>query len=461
MSSHAPTVPAPGPQSLKQRVLRAGGWNFAGYGLGQVIRLGSNLIMTRLLVPEMFGVMAIATMVAVILGMLSDIGLRQNIVRSPRGDDPAFLDTAWAVQILRGVALWLVALGLSLALALANRHGMLPAASVYASAVLPLVIAASSFSTVIAGFRSTKWATAYRRFEQKRIMQIELVAQVIAIALMVAIGVATHSIWALVAGGLLLSLITTVLSHAWMSGHSNRLRWEASALRELFHFGKWVFVSSFVGILAASGDRLLLGGFVDAHVLGLYAIAMLIVGAVAGGIGRFFVMVVMPALGETARNEPARLREVYYRLRYPFDLLLLFLAGGLFACGELVIDVLYDPRYSDAGGMLKVLALSLFAVRYEIANQTYLALGMPRYMAIVNGVGCVSLYSLVPLLYWLGGTPAAIWGIALHALATLPFIFYFNHRLKLNDFRRELVVLAALPAGWLCGYALNRLTGYA
>jgi len=101
MSSHAPTIPTPGTQSLKQRVLRAGGWNFAGYGLGQVIRLGSNLIMTRLLVPEMFGVMAIATMVTVILGMLSDIGLRQNIVRSPRGDDPAFLDTAWTVQVLR------------------------------------------------------------------------------------------------------------------------------------------------------------------------------------------------------------------------------------------------------------------------------------------------------------------------------------------------------------------------
>jgi len=461
MSGHAPTIPAPGTPSLKQRVLRAGGWNFAGYGLGQVIRLGSNLIMTRLLVPEMFGVMAIATMVTVILGMLSDIGLRQNIVRSPRGDDPAFLDTAWTVQVLRGIALWLVALGLSFALVLANRNGMVPAGSVYASAVLPLVIAASSFSTVIAGFRSTKWATAFRRFEQKRIMQIELIGQVIAIAVMVVIGVATHSIWALVAGGLLLSVITTVLSHTWMSGHSNRFRWEASALRELFHFGKWVFVSSSVGILAASGDRLLLGGFVDAHVLGLYAIATLILGAIGGGVGRLFVMVLMPALGEIARNERSRLREVYYRMRTPFDLLLLFVAGGLFVCGQLVIDVLYDPRYSDAGGMLKVLALSLFAARYEVANQTYLALGLPRCMAIVNAVDCISLYTLVPLLYWLGGTPAAIWGIALHTLATLPFVFYFNHRLQLNDFRRELALLAALPAGWLCGYGLNWLIGYA
>lgn len=460
MSSHAPPVAVPGMETLKQRVLRAGGWNFAGYGLSQAIRLGSNLIMTRLLVPEMFGVMAIATMVTVMLAMLSDIGLRQNVVQSRRGDDPAFLDTAWVIQIVRGAALWLVALGLSIALYFANLKGMLPARSVYASPVLPLVIAVSSLSAIISGFRSTKWATAYRRFEQKRIMQIELLSQLAAIAVMVVIGIATRSIWALVAGGLVATLMTTALSHAWMAGHSNRFRWEANASRELFDFGKWVFVSSFVGILAASGDRLLLGGFVDAHVLGLYAIATLIVGSIAGGMGRFFVMVYLPALGEIARNEPSKLREVYYRLRYPVDLLLLFLTGALFASGQLVIDLLYDARYAGAGGMLPVLALSLFAVRYEVANQTYLAVGMPRYMAVVNSVDCVALYSLVPLLYWLAGTQAAIWGIALHSLATLPCVFYFNGRLGLNDFRRELVVLAALPAGWLCGSALNLVAGY-
>src|SRR6516162_3623745 len=95
--------------TLKQRALRAGGWTIVGYGIAQVIRLGSNLIMTRLLVPEMFGVMAIATMVTVILTLLSDIGLQVNIVQSRPGDDPSFLDTAWVVSIVRGLTLWVVA----------------------------------------------------------------------------------------------------------------------------------------------------------------------------------------------------------------------------------------------------------------------------------------------------------------------------------------------------------------
>jgi O-antigen/teichoic acid export membrane protein len=129
----------------------------------------------------------------------------------------------------------------------------------------------------------------------------------------------------------------------------------------------------------------------------------------------------------------------------------------LFAAGQTLIDLLYDPRYSAAGGMLQVLALSLFTVRYEVARQVYLAVGMPRYGTVISVVRFISLYSLVPPLYYLAGTQAAIWGIALHAMATVPFVYGFNAQLRLNDFRRELAVLVALPIGFLCGLALNLL----
>ena len=449
------SMPSPAPVTLRQRVLRAGGWSLAGYGLSQMLRLCSSLVMTRLLVPEMFGVMAIATMVTVILALLSDFGLAQNIVQSRRGDDPEFLDTAWVVQILRGGVLWLAALLLSIALYFANLRGMLPANSVYSSPVLPLVIAVSSFSTIISGFASTRMSTAYRSFDQKRLIEVELLGQVAGLVIMIAIGVMTRSIWGLVAGGLAASLTITALSHSWMSGHANRLRWDKNALEELIGFGKWIFVSSAVFVLAANGDRLLLGGVVDAGVLGMYSIAASIVGVIQGTAGRLTMAVTLPALSEIARNEPSRLREVYYKLRVPADLLLLLLAGLLFAAGQPVIDLLYDPRYSAAGGMLQVLALSLIAARYEAAHQSYLALGMPRYLAVINVVRFVSLYALVPVLYHLGGTRAAIWGIALHGLTYVPFDYYFSAQLRMNDFRRELMVLAALPVGYLLGSALN------
>ena len=106
--------------TIKRRVMRAGAWTLAGFGLRQIIRFGSNLLMTRLLLPEMFGVMAVATMVMVGLAMFSDMGLRQNVIRSHRGEDPLFLDTVWVVQILRGGVLWLCAVIVAAGLAFAN-----------------------------------------------------------------------------------------------------------------------------------------------------------------------------------------------------------------------------------------------------------------------------------------------------------------------------------------------------
>ncbi len=58
--------------------------------------------MARLL---MLGIMAAAT-VSMVLHILSDVGLRQNIIQSPNDDDAVFLNTVWTVQIVRGVILF-------------------------------------------------------------------------------------------------------------------------------------------------------------------------------------------------------------------------------------------------------------------------------------------------------------------------------------------------------------------
>ena len=449
----------PSSLTLKQRVLLAGHWTILGYVASQAIRLGSSLLMTRLLVPEMFGVMAVVVTVTTVIWMLSDIGLGQNIIQSRRGGEPAFLDTVWVVQILRGFVLWAIALLVALLLHGAALAGMLPRDSAYAYPGLPTVLAVASFSVVIQGFQSTRMATGFRTFEHKRLTQLDLASQITALAVMVAIGVATRSIWALVAGNMTGALARTVLSHTWLSGHRNRFRMEREALREVIGFGKWIFVSSAVYVLALHGDRLLLGGFVDAEVLGLYAIAVLLIGALDSGLQNLFFTVSLPALSEVARSNPARLREVYYRMRIPADLVLLFLAGALFAAGQAVIELLYDPRYAMAGGMLQVLALSLFMARYGLAQQAYLALGIPRYQAIINIVRMAALYGLVAPLLYFAGLRAALWGIALHGLATLPLFYYFNGRLGLNDVALELKLLGALPVGYLCGAFVARLLG--
>ena len=100
--------------SLKRLVLKAGAWSITSLFLGLAIRFGSNLLLTRLLVPKMFGLVAIASVVMAGLNLFSDIGLNVNIIQSRRGHDPAFLNTAWAIANLRGILLWVSGLGIAL-----------------------------------------------------------------------------------------------------------------------------------------------------------------------------------------------------------------------------------------------------------------------------------------------------------------------------------------------------------
>jgi O-antigen/teichoic acid export membrane protein len=347
----------------------------------------------------------------------------------------------------------------SLTIYLANRGGLLPINSVYAEPLLPLVIMALSFASAINGFQSTGMATATRNLNQKRLVQIILFSQVLGLMVMIPVALTSRSIWALVAGNLSSELASMLLSHLWIGGHRNRWRVDRCALRELLGFGKWVFLSSILGVLASNGDRLLLGALVSPTELGLYAIAVLMTGAIETVLGRLFTSISLPALSEVARNNPAHLCEVYYKMRLPSDLVLLFVSGGLFSAGQFIIDLLYDQRYAAAGGILQILSLSLLTTRFLMAYQIYLALGLPRYIAMLNLVRIFSIYSVVPALYFFAGRDAAIWGIALHGLATLPLIFYFNARHGLIRIRRELVVLVALPAGMLCGNVIMLLRG--
>ena len=445
-------------QNLRGRAISAGTWSLVALVASQVIRLGGNLVMARLLMPEMFGIMVIATAVAVVLGLLSDIGLRQNIIQSKRGDDSVFLNTAWTVQILRGLVLCFLSLCLAGLIWATQVAGMWPVDSTYNAPLLPLVLAVTSVNAIISGFGSTKVAVAFRTFQQKKLVAIEIAAQFIGLLLMFAIGYFTRSIWALVAAGLVSAVVSTALSHLWLRGVNNRLQWDVSALNELIRFGRWLLLSSAVGVLAVQGDRILFGGSMSAAELGVYSIAVLMLGAFETGVHRLVGAVALPAFSEAARaDDPARLRNMYYRFRLMLDVLLLFVCGFLLIASPLIVDWLYDARYADAGHMLGTLSLSLFTLRFTLAHQVWLALGLTKYQAMDNLIRFLSLWTLLPLLMFVGGADYAIWGVALYSLPTLFLVVDINRRLGMFNVKRELVVLPVLGVGVVVGLFLTYL----
>jgi O-antigen/teichoic acid export membrane protein len=442
---------------LHGRIFRAASMSLVAQILSQAIRLCSNLIMTRLLAPEMFGLMSVVLAIQVTLGLLSDFGLRPAIIQSRRGDDPVFLNTVWTIQVLRGIGTLVVCIIIAAALYIAAVLGWFKPDSALASPQLPPVLVVAALAGVIGSFQSSNYVSASRNLNLRAVIIIDLISQVAGLLLMIAVGYLTGSIWSIIAGSLLTVVVSTAMSHINLPGISNRLLLDREAIAEIFKFGVWILLSSTLFVVAANLDRAYLAVAISATLLGVYAIALNLYQAIDGLISRLFDAVVLPALSEAARTSPERLREQVRRLKLPFDIWYLGTAGLLYILAPGIIQVLYDDRYHEAGTLLQILSFGLISVRFNIFNTAYVAIGKPEYWAAINAVKLVSIAILLPLLFNAYGLEGAIYAVALHPLATLPLNYWLMSKVGLLDIKYDLLVLPAWPAGYVVGLAMIEL----
>lgn len=430
-------------------------WLTFGGGFGMALRFAANLLTTRLLAPEMFGVVSIATVIMIGLAMFSDLGIKQCIVQSRKGSDPEFLNTAWSVQCLQGALTSLIALVIGGALFWLDGLELLPKTSVYSDARLPLVIAVMSLAMIISGLSSTKLYEASRRLVMGRVAQLELVSQIFGVLLMVSWAIVDPSIWALVVGAIATYAMRTLLSHVWLPGTPNRWRWNKAALDEIIHIGRWIFTSSIMGFLVNNGDRLLLGGLLDAHLLGVYSIAYVIYSSVEQIWSTIISEVVYPALSEIVRERADQATRSFYRLYTIVACGVYLSAGALIVAGGTLVRLLYDARYAEASWMLQLLAFGLISLPPRATVFYLLAHGKAAAFSAILGVRLVTSFVALPAGFYLFGLPGALGGLVLSQFAPIPLIFYFSARAGLFDVRRELAPLPMVGVGMAVGMLAN------
>ena len=407
--------------------------------------------------PEMFGLMSIVYVLLMGLAMITDVGLQQNIIQSSRAHEPDYLNTIWTFQIARGLFIWVISFLMSIGLYYAQVFNWLAANTVYADPLLPFIIPVSTLGVLFGAFEPTWTSIASRDLNQAKLVKIGVISNITGVLFMILLAYLYRSIWSLVIGSLISGVARLIIVSFMPNEKRNKFHIDRSVLNEIFHFGKWIFLSSVIGFLINSGDRLLLGGLITPAKLGVYSIASYIVGAVYTLISSILSNVAFPALSETARNKPEDLNRIYYKFRIPFDALVLFIAGFFLLTGQTIVDILYDNRYQDAGWMLNLLGLCLISLRYNLTDQCYLALGKPKLMTSIIIVRTLFMFILLPIAFKYYGLYGAIWIIVLSGFSSFPLAIYYKKMLQLFDIKKELITLPLFAAGLLCGFIFNQL----
>lgn len=423
------------------------------------VRMISNMILTRLLLPEAFGLMAVVSVLTIALALLSDLGIGQNVIVHRRGGEPAFLNTAWTVQVLRGLLIWSLAIIAAGAIAIMAGQGFFAPDTVYVDPRLPAILIAGSFGVVMQGFESTRVHEARRNLQLRRLTEIEFAVQLTGLAVTIILALNWPSIWALVIGSVASAFFKMVASHLVLPGHANRLGWDWEAWGEIFRFGRWIFISSLVGVLFTTGDRLILGGLVDARLMGLYAIAALLLSVFQSAVNTLVGAVVFPALSELARSDRAAFKTAYLRFQAGADGVLGVAAGGLFLTAPLIVSILYDPRYAESGPILAILAIGLVGMRYCVVEQCFMAFHRMGYFLAANFLRLLALAIGLPVLHAYFGLEGALAAIVIAQFASWPVAIAFKAQYGLFDWRTEGLVVPAAGLGLLLGKLTLMLAG--
>jgi len=390
--------------------MRSSAFTIVGFGTQQAIRFGSNLILARLLFPEAFGTMALVTVLLVGLSMLSDLGIQPAIQSSKRGDDPDFLNTAWTLNMIRALMLFILACALAW-----------PMSWFYGEALLFQLIPVSAASLLILAFEPTRAETASRHMALGRVTLMEMSSQVISVVAMLLLAWWTGSIWALVAGNLVGAVARTVLAWVMLPGISNRIHLDRESARELVRYGRWIFFSTVAGFIVLQSDKLILGHYLTMQELGLYNIGFFLAGFPLM-LGQLLVQRLMIPIYRS--SPPRESAENFARLRRIRFMLSAFLVAGvapLALGGIYIVDLLYDARYASSGAVTMVVSIALLPQMLGLTyDQVALASGDSRGFFTLNATRAAILVTLLITLVPIMGIPGAPVAMASTALITYP-----------------------------------------
>lgn len=441
----------------KKKIFIASFWVILIFGLSQLVRLGSNLIVTRLLVPEMFGVMAVVNVVIFGIAMFTDLGLWAFIVRHKNPDSPHLLNVVWTLQVIRGWLMFVVVLVLAAAFFVGNRYLPSSFQGVYADSRLPLLVIIAGVGSLIGGYKSMASPMMSRKLEVGKLELMELLSQIAGIIVMIIWVWLRPSIWALVVSGLVSALTNTFLTY-YLFPFRHQFILDKTIVKEVFHFSKWIVIASVLTYLFSQSDKLFFAGKIEAAELGIYSIAFMLVATLTSVTQTLAEKIVFPVFASLAHGERHVLKERYYQVRQYLDAPIFFATGLLIAFGPKIVSILYDARYSGAGWMFQILIFSVIGNTLSLVSMECLsALSITQIRMWVMLIRTIGLFVGLPLFFNLYGLHGAIWVVALNVWLSLPVVYWTLAKNHVFSFLREIKMLPIIGVGYFVGKALLNL----
>ncbi len=354
--------------SIGSRVIRGTFWTVGMRWISRLMGLGSMLVIARLLTPEDFGIIGVATAIVGLMETFTDLGVDTALIYHPNPQRKQY-DTAWTYSIL--IHLFSAAL-----IAVSGFFS----AHFYNDPRYESVLYVMSISMLINGFTNMGFTEFRRNLAFQKDFQINVSIQLVGIFSTIGFGFWLHSYWALVFGTLARSIVRLFLTYIM---HPYRPRLSLAASNEMFSFSFWMMVRSIALFLTTKADRLILAAYFSPAILGLYAIAGELTSMAVYELLNPLSRVLLPALA-TKQNDQLWLEENIKKIFNVTATIAMATGAGIAAIAEPVLALIYGTQYVQAAPMMMLLAiLNIIGGFNQPVGQILLLMKKTRDFAII------------------------------------------------------------------------------
>lgn len=420
---------------LRSRVFRGGAWLGAGSVVEQTFRFGRNMLLTRVLAPEAFGTMAIVLSTSSILQSLTEVGVKEALIQSPRGTEEGHVAAAWWLALGRAALFYFVLFFLSPFIG-----------SFYHLPQLTGLLRVAAIGLLFEGAISTKAYVAIKEMKFSRWAFVNHGGGIAGVLTTVILSFFIRDVWALVIGYCAESAFRCLLSFIFCP-YFPPLSWNREAIGELLRFSKGVFGLPVLNLIFSRADIFILAKMYSSADLGFYAMAIYLVQTPVSFAMNLLGQTLMPTFAQI-RDDKARTNKILLQVTAAIFLVGMPVLVFLIFSAHSLLTIVYGQRYSVASAALIVAAgVALLNLANAQITTVFYAKGFPflhrRSVAFMAIVMMALVYPLAKRYGLVGGQLACLISVVIGYLFQIERINKVTG-LRLSNYRRSFLVPGAI-----------------
>jgi O-antigen/teichoic acid export membrane protein len=329
-------------QDLKERTIRGGFAKVCAQAATFLLRVGSLIVLARLLDPVDFGLVGMVTALTGVLNLFRDFGLSTATVQRVNVTEEQISTLFW-INVLVGAILGLLAVGIAPVVVVFYHEPRLFGVT---------AVLATGFLFNAAGVQHSAILQRHMRFST--LATIDIVSLVVSSAIGIGMAVGGYGYWALVVMTVTLPLVATVclwLTTAWIPGRPRK----QVGIRSMMRFGGTITLNCLVVYIAYNFEKILLGRFWGAEAIGMYGRAYQLISIPTDNLNSAVGGVALAALSRL--QDDANRLKTYFLKGYSFVLALtvpMTIVCALFA--DDLIAVLLGSKWTGTAVIFRLLA---------------------------------------------------------------------------------------------------------